>query len=251
MGRQGLMPKKFPYSIRYCRSAHIIKFADSTECSPWVGMKIDLKTGTLKNKPSKSAVKCYKSAKETDKMQRKRNYIANKNNRSALERYRKAGGDTEAARGWNANVGTGTEKINWSMIPMDDVFKHRNATLRSNIIEHYGMNAIIASLESKVIDEDTIDGRPYRLLDVTIPDESFNNENDTYNGLYLEMLNPSTGESHFEGIPNVGERGWNSIKEGTVKAALSWRDNDASMKSLKTWDIEFTSDSYTPPEILT
>ena len=253
------------YSIRYLRSCYVVKYFDKTETAAWPNMTINLKTGLPIGRIPKQAKLDYNKAKETDKAQRKRNYIANRENTKALNRYRKAGGDTEFARGgWDGSrwkrpeVGAGTENIDWSQIPIDDVFRHRNATLRSNIIEHYGMNAIIATLDYEVVDEDTIDGRYYKLLDVTIPDFSntrglndTSNNTDSYKGLYLEMINPSTGESHFEGIPNVGERGWNSIKEGTVKAALSWRDNDASMKSLKTWDIEFTSDSYTPPEILT
>ena len=231
-------------------------------------MKIDLKTGLLVNKPSKEAAKAYKVAKEQDRVQRKRNYIANRENTKALERYRKAGGDTESARGgWNRDtqkwkqpeVGVGVENINWDVIPMDDVFRHRNATLRSNIIEHYGMNAILATLESEVVDEDTIDGRYYKLLDVTIPDFSNTlrnsdpvNNSDSYKGLYLEMINPSTGESHFEGIPNADERGWgNSLKEATVRAALTWRDNDISIQSGNQWNRNNPdSGQYIKPVIL-
>jgi len=45
--------------------------------------------------------------------------------------------------------------------------------------------------------------------------------------LYLQMINPSTGEDHFEGIANVG--GWQGPKEATVKEALRWRDDDQSI----------------------
>ena len=41
------------------------------------------------------------------------------------------------------------------------------------------------------------------------------------------MVNPSTGEDHFEGVANVGN--WNAPKEATVKEALSWRDGDREM----------------------
>ena len=134
---------------------------------------------------------------------------------------------------------------------MDDVFKHRNATLRSNIIEHYGMNAILKTLTYDVVDEDTIDGRYYKLLDVEIPDLSDNVRafNDrTHKGLYLEMINPSTGESHFEGIANIGN--WNAPKEATVKAALLWRDGDMLIEN------QFDSGNknnidYMIPDILT
>ena len=267
--RQGVCPiSKYSYKIRYCRSAYFMKTHDGNEFTPWFGMKIDLKTGLLVNKPTKIAKKYYKTAKEQDTVQRKRNYIANRENTKALERYRKAGGDTESARGgWNRDtqkwkqpeVGVGVENINWDVIPMDDVFRHRNATLRSNIIEHYGMNAILATLESEVVDEDTIDGRYYKLLDVTIPDFSnarqMNdpvNNNDAYKGLYLEMINPSTGESHFEGVPNANDAGWgDSIKKATVKAALTWRDNDMLIQSGNSWSRNApTGSEYVKPTIL-
>ena len=267
--RQAVCPKpKYSYKIRYCRSAYFMKTHDGNEFSPWFGMKIDLKTGLLVNKPHKDAVKAYKRAKDTDKDQRKRNYVANRENTKALERYRKAGGDTESARGgWNKasqrwiqpEAGVGVENINWDMVPMDDVFRHRNATLRSNIIEHYGMNAILATLESEVVDEDTIDGRLYKLLDVTIPDFSNTLRNSdtapssSYKGLYLEMINPSTGESHFEGVPNAGNDGWsqNSLKKATVKAALTWRDDDMVIQSGNSYSRNApTGSEYIKPIVL-
>ena len=261
--RQGVSPiSKYSYKIRFCRSAYFMKTHDGNEFTPWFGMKIDLKTGLLANKIHKDSAKIYKTAKEQDRVQRKRNYIANRENTKALERYRKAGGDTESARGgWNRKaqkwkepeVGVGLDKINWDMIPVDDVFKHRNATLRSNIIEHYGMNAIINTLEYEVVDEDTIDGRYYKLLDVTIPDFSNANDNDSYKGLYLEMINPSTGESHFEGVPNAGLGGWNnsSLQEATVKAALAWRDNDLMIQTGNSWKNNSpTGNEYVKPIVL-
>ena len=261
LSRQGVCPLlRYKYKIRYCRSSYLVRTHDGSEFTPWLGMKINLKTGLLATKPNRKSVKAYKMAKDQDKAARKRNYIANRENTRALDRYRNAGGDTESARGGFRNgkwtqpeVGVGLEKINWDMIPLDDVFRHRNATLRSNIIEHYGMNAILATLESEVVDEDTIDGRLYKLLDVTIPDFS-NNRADlgNYKGLYLEMLNPSTGESHFEGIPNADERGWgSSLKEATVRAALTWRDNDISIQSGNQWNRNNPdSGQYIKPVIL-
>jgi len=264
--RQGVGPiSKYSYKIRYCRTSYMMKTHDGNEFTPWFGMKIDLKTGLLINKPNKDSIKAYKRAKGIDKDQRKRNYIANRENTKALERYRKAGGDTESARGgWNKatskwitpEVGVGVENINWDMVPMDDVFRHRNATLRSNIIEHYGMNVILATLNSEIVDEETIDGRHYKLLDVTIPDFSnargINDPNDSYKGLYLEMINPSTGESHFEGVPNATDSGWgNSLQKATVKAALSWRDNDMLMQSGNSWSRQSpTGNEYVKPIVL-
>jgi hypothetical protein len=69
------------------------------------------------------------------------------------------------------------------------------------------------------------------------------------------MINPSTGESHFEGIANVSsnDRGWRNeqIEEATVKAALSWRDGDGMMQTGHTWKAKSTSNNYVKPIILT
>ena len=228
------------------------------EVAPWEGMKIDLKTGILINKPSPTSRKSYKKAKEEDTRARKANYAANKNNKDALARYNKAGGSTKEARGrwvhdgsnkkWaNAEEGVGTENINWDMIPIDDVFKHRNVTLRSNIMEHYGMDAILKTLEYEIVDEDTVDNRPYRLLDVVIPDLA-SGQARNQKGLYLEMLNPSTGESHFEGVANVDD--WQGLKQATVKEALKWRDGDANIRS-GSMSGRGDNEAYIVPVVLT
>ena len=253
--RQGVMSRKNPWTIRYCRSAYFVKLKDKTEFTPWKGMRINIKDGTLVNKPNRESKTYYNTAKEQDKTQRKRNRLANKNNAEALKRYRKAGGSTTEARdGWKdgrwqrAEVGAGTENINWDMIPMDDMFKHRNATLRSNILEHYGINAVLETLDYNTVDIDFIDGREYKLLDVLIPNLA-NRQQVSERCLYLQMLNPSTGESHFEGIQNVG--GWNAPKEATVKAALSWRDGDRDMVVGNGWEDRDKDVHYIKPIKLT
>ena len=253
--RQGVISMKSPWKIRYCRSAYFTKLDDKTEFTPWKGMQINIKDGTLVNKPNRSSKVAYKRAKEQDKVQRKRNRIANKNNAEALERYRKAGGDTKAARdGWSAGSwqraepNAGTENINWDMIPMDDMFKHRNATLRSNILEHYGINAVLETLSYNTVDIDFIDGREYKLLDVLIPNLA-NGQLQNQRCLYLQMLNPSTGESHFEGIANVGN--WNAPKEATVKAALAWRDGDRDVIMGTGWEDRDKDVEYLKPTKLT
>ena len=94
--RQGVMSKKHPWTIRYCRSAFMAKLNDkavtkkggTVEFTPWTGMKIDIKNGTLVNKPSRAAIRAYKEAKEKDRTQRKRNRIAKKNNTEAWKRWK-------------------------------------------------------------------------------------------------------------------------------------------------------------------
>ena len=253
--RQGVISRKHPWTIRFCRSSYFVRLEDKTEYSPWFGMKLNLKTGKLTNKPNRVSTKEYNNAKSQDIRQRKKNYLSNKQNREALERYRKAGGDTKAARdGWEAGSwqraepNAGTENINWDMIPMGDMFKHRNATLRSNILEHYGINAVLETLSYNTVDIDFIDGREYKLLDVLIPNLA-NGQLQNQRCLYLQMLNPSTGESHFEGIANVGN--WNAPKEATVKAALAWRDGDKDVLIGTGWEDRDKDVEYLKPTKLT
>ena len=236
--RQGVAPidHKKHWKIRYCRSSFLMRMFDGTEFTPWIGMKIDLKTGLLVNKPTRATTKLYNMAKDTDRKVRKANRIANKNNADALVRY-------HAAKG------------NYALLPMDDVFKHRNVEYRTDIMNFYGLEKILGTLETKVEDEDTIDGRFYRLINVKIPDLATGQERHEW-GLYLEMINPSTGESHFEGIANVineGRRAWggSAINEATVKAALSWRDGDGIITTGRTWDVKANSDNYVIPIKLT
>ena len=237
--RQGIEPIKLEnqWKIRYCRSAYMMKLWDKTVFNPWVGMKIDLLTGNLVNKPTREAIKRYNEAKITDYKLRKQNRIANKNNHEANQRYLAADG-------------------NYALLPIDDIFKLRNTDRRNDILNFHGLEKVISTLETKVEDEDTIDGRFYRLINVNIPDLSTGFEEANW-GLYLEMINPSTGESHFEGVANAinnpANGGWRNetIKEATVKAALSWRDGDGIISTGDTWRGESTSDNYVKPIILT
>ena len=131
---------------------------------------------------------------------------------------------------------------------MSDTFKHRNATLRSNILQHYGINALLETLSYDTVDIDFIDKREYKLLNVEIPDESIGTSQTT-KGLYLEMINPSTGESHFEGIANVGR--WDAPKKATVKEALAWRDGDRETQNINGYEDRDTKSTYVVPVKLT
>jgi len=260
LSRQGIFNTNSPLKVNYVRSDYVLRIPKhDIKLCPWEGIKINLKTGKVVQKAPKHAINKLNTIMNQDKAQRKRNYIANKENTNALKRYRDAGGDTELARVWNpdeAAIALNMSKMDWSKIPMDDVFRHRNATLRSNIIEHYGMNAIMETLDYDVVDVNTIDSRYYRLLNVLIPDFSGAsrgfNEPEEYRGLYLEMINPSTGESHFEGVANVGNNSWeHGLKEATVLAALAWRDNDASSQTTNNWSSDRPdSETYVKPVIL-
>jgi len=110
------------------------------------------------------------------------------------------------------------------------------------------MDALLKTLKYDTVDIDFIDGREYKLLNVEIPDNS-TGQSDSYKGLYLEMLNPSTGESHFEGVANVGT--WNSPREATVKEALAWRDGDRITQGLSNYENRDSKTVYVVPVKLT
>jgi hypothetical protein len=118
---------------------------------------------------------------------------------------------------------------------MDDVFKLQNVSHRRYIIDYYGMDTILAGLESTVIDSATIRGNPYELIEVDIPFSNWRDLEVNQKGTYLRMVNPSTSEIHFEGVPNYDK--WlarsrdkderdETILSPTVRAALAWRDGE-------------------------
>jgi hypothetical protein len=76
---------------------------------------------------------------------------------------------------------------------------------------------------------------PYELIEVDIPFSNWRDPEVNQKGTYLRMVNPSTSEIHFEGVPNYDK--WlarsrekderdETILTPTVRAALAWRDNE-------------------------
>ena len=121
--------------------------------------------------------------------------------------------------------------VDVSQLPLTDVFKLQNVSYRRHLINYYGLNAILAGLESEIIDSDVINGNPYHLVSVTFP---YTNIGMVEKGTYLRMVNPSTDEVHFEGVPNYDRslrrrNRWNlreTLSSPTVRAALAWRDRE-------------------------
>ena len=140
------------------------------------------------------------------------------NNANARARYL----NTAAVKRYRAAL----ESQDWDKVPMDDIFRHNNVEYRTKLIEHFGMDNVIDSLEYAVLDTDTIDGRAYELLEVEMPTITTDTTHRTCN--YLRMINPSTGEVCLEGVPAVreGKQDRWSMAEPTVKCALAWRDDD-------------------------
>ena len=65
------------------------------------------------------------------------------------------------------------------------------------------------------------------------------------------MINPSTGESHFEGVANVG--GWGGLQKANVKEALKWRDGDDQITIANAPKLKGDGATldYIKPEVLT
>jgi len=115
----------------------------------------------------------------------------------------------------------------YSKLVPQDVFKLRNVALRTELLDHYGQEKVLDSIEHDVIHKDEIDGRKYELLRFVLPFQRFGQDDPTL-ATYLKMINPSTGETCIEGVPNnaAGSRWSTSIDMNCVQDALSWRDGD-------------------------
>ena len=177
------------------------------------GIKLDLDTAEVVNKRVPKADQLvWEQWTETTRLIRNSRARARNANNRALERLNK---DRESGE--------------YTNIEMDDAFRLFNVSDRREVIAHFGMDTILLSKESRVIDKDTIDGRKYELVQVAIEDVTMANRKRWCN--YLRMINPSTGEIHFEGVPNIVEKTWQNKLENDflidkVTHALAWRDGD-------------------------
>ena len=114
----------------------------------------------------------------------------------------------------------------WDKVNPIDVFAVRNVAIRTKLIEHFGMETILNNVNNEVVDEETIDGREYKLLRFIFPTLQ-SQQVSTRIATYLKMINPSTGEVCVEGVPNNAEHTWSrTITMKTVRQALAWRDGD-------------------------
>ena len=162
------------------------------------GMKLDLNTYEILNKAPKDAIETAKTWREITRLRTNGRARARNRNLRAQERLQKY---------------QNTSDIN--QLEMEDAFRLFNVSERRIVIEAFGMDTILANCESKVLDKHVIDGRPYEVVEVMVEDTT------TPDGVrgcnYLRMVNPSTSEIHFEGIPNTHTK---------VSGALQWRDGD-------------------------
>tara|TARA_Y100001938_G_C8069258_1_gene422129 strand:- start:568 stop:1521 length:954 start_codon:yes stop_codon:yes gene_type:complete len=221
--------------LNWVRGQWIYTFSDGTKIVPYKGMKFSY-DGESWGKHPKRYIKQTEDALEQARLRRNAMTRSRYHNNKAEERldrskvfYKRDVTTEEVQQGYDIE-----HRIDMTYaldsVPMTDVFKLWNVSQRRLLIDHYGMDNIISSLDHKVVDKQTIDGNPYELVIVKIPDGG--SVDGFRNGTYLKMINPSTGEDHFEGVPNAVNKNmdrWqrrNSIKKNTVDCALAWRNND-------------------------
>lgn len=99
-------------------------------------------------------------------------------------------------------------------IDLKEVFAEKNADVRRELVAKVGIKRIIDEMNAIIADE--VDDYQLIILDIGSSRRP-----------YLRMVNPSTGDTHIEGVP-VG------IK--SVRSALAWRNGLAE---------------YTPPQAIT
>ena len=198
--------------IRFVRISELWKFNDQEVASiRSKNLLIDFNGNLLSQVPSECR-KLHKEALETNRIANNRNARANYANYVTVRKVNKA-----------------KETGYFDDLHPSDIFKVRNVTTRTWLIEHFGQDRILETLDPNVIDKDVIDGSRYELLRFDIPDNSWG-QNRTREATYLKMINPSTGEHCIEGVPNDanGSMWSNQISMNTVRQALRWRDGDES-----------------------
>ena len=207
--------------IKWMRGAEIWKFQDTEIASiREKGFSFGL-NGKLISRVPKECKNLLEAAKEDQRQAKNRNARSNYANSSTVAKVK------------NAKV-TG----DYSKLVPQDVFKLRNVSTRTELLEYYGQDKVLDSMDHDVIHEDEIDGRKYELLRFVLPFQRFGQDDPTL-ATYLKMINPSTGETCIEGVPNnVQGSPWsNAIDMNHVKDALKWRDGDDK--------------SYDVPQVLT
>ena len=199
-----------PYSgLRYLRNGTLVNFSDK-EVATFYPMKVDWDGNLLSRIPKKVRAytdKCYKDDRDIK-------------NRAARSNY----GNTRVVR----LIKEAKELGNWDKVKPIDTFNLTNVAKRTELIEHFGMETILESVPNVCIDKDVIDGRKYELLRFSFPASNIRqSDTTTIPATYLKMINPSTGETCVEGVPNNAGNSWSrDITMNTVKEALAWRDGD-------------------------
>ena len=218
------------FSLNCIQDRRLVTFSDGSKSVFFKGMKISYRGKPVLPYPRKYVEKTEMVLQE---MRERKNALQRLyyHRKKAADRFEAAAVFEDDNKRWRT-----PKYVDVSQLPIDDVFKLQNVSHRKYIIDYYGMDTILASLESRVIDSDVINNNPYDLIEVVIPFTNRGDGDGEQKGTYLRMVNPSTGEIHFEGVPNYNkyfasdsDRQWardNTILSPTVRAALAWRDNE-------------------------
>ena len=218
------------FSLNCIQDHDLVTFSDGSKSVFFKGMKISYRGKPVLPYPRKYVEKTEMILQE---MRERKNALQRLyyHRTMAGKRFEAAAVFEDDNKRWRT-----PKYVDVSQLPIDDVFKLQNVSHRKYIIDHYGMDTILASLESRVIDSDVINNNPYDLIEVVIPFTNRGDGDGEQKGTYLRMVNPSTGEIHFEGVPNYNkyfasdsDRQWardNTILSPTVKGALAWRDKE-------------------------
>ena len=218
------------FSLNCIQDHDLVTFSDGSKSVFFKGMKISYRGKPVLPYPRKYVEKTEMVLQE---MRERKNALQRLyyHRKKAADRFEAAAVFEDDNKRWRT-----PKYVDVSKLPMDDVFKLQNVSHRKYIIDYYGMDTILAGLESTVIDSDVINGNAYELLEVIIPFSNGEDGEGDQIGTYLRMVNPSTDEIHFEGVPNYNkyfasdsDRQWardNTILFPTVRAALAWRDNE-------------------------
>ncbi len=227
----GYLSTKGKFSLNDIRWHKVVTFSSGTKFLFFKGIKISYRGMPKRPYPKKIV---HKTKEYLEELRLRKNALQRLyyHRAQAEKRFETAAVYKKGERSGHWNL----ISVDASQLPMEDVFKLQNVSQRRYIIDYYGMDAILATLEHRVIDSDTIRGNPYDLVEVEIPFSDWEEPGELVRGLYLRMVNPSTGEIHFEGVPNYHEGFAKSRDEDlrdetilspTVRAALAWRDGES------------------------
>ena len=131
----------------------------------------------------------------------------------------------------------------YSKLKIENIFTLTNTAYRTELINVFGMEKILETLDYILVDKETISNCMYELLLVELPDTRPSALSPMQSCNYLKMSNPSTGEVHIEGIRN----NFNNAPINTVKQALAWRDGQGNMSYIG----EYLPKEYLTPVALT
>ena len=123
-----------------------------------------------------------------------------------------------------------------------NVWYLRNTAQRTELLQLFGIEKVLANLKTKVLEEKQFGTNKYELLQFEIPNTDAKIE-DPIKALYLKMTNPSTKDICLEGIPPLDSWEWRQGNDGarikvTIQSALAWRNGNSDY-------------IYQEPEVLT